>query len=463
VVAPFEQKRLGGSFRDPSGFVFKSGDQLMRQINFVYQDNYDFLISSGLYSRLTKDGLLVEHEELRKEGIKNCYLTISPNIIPFISYPYEWSFSQLRDAALLTLNIQKIALEHSMTLKDASAYNIQFVGSNPIFIDTLSFERYKEDRPWVAYRQFVEHFLAPLLLMSYLDVKIHKLQSQYINGLPLDLVSSLLPLRSYFSFAIVSHVHAHARMQKRFSEQPSPKADRRLKKFSLLALIDNLHSFVSSLSIKKNTSHWQKYYSDTNYSEEAFTAKEKIVLAIVNKVKPKFIWDIGCNTGRFSFLAASEQSYVVSMDADFNSVEVLSTKIKQEKHLSILPLVIDFCNPTPAIGWNLVERHSLFERGPADLVMALALIHHLAIGNNVPFSEIAKSFAQIAKKLIVEFVPKTDSQVVRLLQSRADIFPDYNEQRFIACMEQEFVIDSRETIPGSERVIFYMLNRNQVP
>jgi ribosomal protein L11 methylase PrmA len=220
---------------------------------------------------------------------------------------------------------------------------------------------------------------------------------------------------------------------------------------------------VSSLSIKKNTSHWQKYYSDTNYSEEAFTAKEKIVLAIVNKVKPKFIWDIGCNTGRFTILAASEQSYVVSMDADFNSVEVLSTKIKQEKHLSILPLVIDFCNPTPAIGWNLVERHSLFERGPADLVMALALIHHLAIGNNVPFSEIAKSFAQIAKKLIVEFVPKTDSQVVRLLQSRADIFPDYNEQRFIACMEQEFVIDSRETIPGSERVIFYMLNRNQVP
>jgi hypothetical protein len=209
------------SFRDPSGFVFLRDGVIYRQVNRVYQNNYDHFIRSGLWDKLVEDGLLIAHSEveLEQSATGTAYKVIEPALIPFISYPYEWCFSQLKDAGLLTLEIQLKALEFGMSLKDCSAYNIQFNQGKPIFIDTLSFEMYREGQPWVAYRQFCQHFLAPLVLMSQTDIRLQQLLRIYIDGVPLDLASSLLPARSWLNFAWLSHIHMHAKSQKQFANR----------------------------------------------------------------------------------------------------------------------------------------------------------------------------------------------------------------------------------------------------
>lgn len=211
-----------GSFRDPSGFVFRQDGIIYRHVNIVYKENYDYLITSGLYQDLTGRGLLIPHDEVDIDYAKSesAYKTLRPKLVEFISYPYEWCFSQLKDAALTTLQIQKRSLEYGMTLKDASAYNIQFMAGKPTLIDTLSFEKYHEGEPWVAYKQFCQHFLAPLALMSYRDIRLNQLFRIYIDGVPLDLASSLLPLRTRFNPPLLFHIHLHAVSQKHYADKP---------------------------------------------------------------------------------------------------------------------------------------------------------------------------------------------------------------------------------------------------
>lgn len=450
------------SFRDPSGFLFHKNNLLYRQINTVYKDNYEHLIKSGLYKTLVDNKLLIPHEEINNQNIgsEDAYKIIKPELINFVSYPYEWCFSQLKDAALATLAIQKKSLEFGMSLKDASAYNIQFRKGKPILIDTLSFEKYGEGKPWVAYRQFCQHFLAPLALMSYTDIRLNQLLRIYIDGIPLDLASSLLPFRTYYKFSLLSHIHFHAKAQKRFASKTIDTDSHKIKRMSLLGLIDNLESAIQKLKWRPQDTEWADYYKDTNYSSEAFNHKKKIVAEFLDIAKPKNVWDLGANIGTFSQIAANKNIPTISFDIDPAAVEKNYLRCVSEGETRILPLLLDLTNPSPTIGWANQERESFLQRGPADAVLALALIHHLAISNNLPLNKIAKFFNNICNSLIIEFVPKNDSQVQKLLSTREDVFLDYTQQAFEREFSKYFIIQKSTEINNSKRSLYLMQKKN---
>ena len=454
---------LPASFRDPDGYLFWADGVLFRAVNESYRENYECLLNSGLYEKLIEKRLLIPHKEVDKKKDVSAWLTIQPELVTFISYPYEWCFSQLKDAALLTLDIQFLALDYGMWLKDASAYNIQFHQGRPVFIDTLSFEPYVEGRPWVAYRQFCQHFLAPLTLMAKRDVRLGQLMRNHIDGLPLDLASSLLPKWSWLNFGIVMHLHIHSRTQKSFADSHAAPSKTALKlskvsRVGLIGLLDGLRKTIAKLDWNPGDTEWGDYYNDTNYSDTAFEAKRRHVKKFFDDAGPqKEVWDLGANIGLFSRIASEEGLFTAAFDIDPSAVEINYRQVRKQGETALLPLLLDLTNPSPGLGWNAAERDSLTDRGPVDCIMALALIHHLSISNNVPFERVASFFAQLCRKsLIIEFVPKSDSQVQRLLRSRVDIFVNYDRDHFEQAFAQYFSIERAEMIEGSERVLYLM-------
>jgi hypothetical protein len=450
--------QLSASFRDPSGFLFSRGGVLYRQVNRKYEQEYARFMESGLYDKLVKAGLLIPHIEADQPPAESAlaYKVIQPERVPFISYPYEWSFGQLKDAALATLSIQRRALKVGMSLKDASAYNIQFVRGKATLIDTLSFEVYKEGGPWVAYRQFCQHFLAPLALMALKDIRLNQLLRVYIDGVPLDLASELLPSVTRFNFGLLTHIHLHASAQKKYSGADVKSRAGTMSKEALTALIGSLDSAVRKLEWKPGGTEWGNYYDITNYSDAAFEHKKQLVSEWAARLNPALVWDLGANNGVFSRVAGQTGAYVVSSDVDPTAVEQNYRQVKSEKTGNLLPLLLDLTNPSPSIGWANQERDAFGGRGPADMVLALALVHHLAISNNVPLPQLADFLSKWGKWLVIEFVPKSDSQVQKLLVSREDIFPTYTREGFEAAFKQSFNI--REAIPvrESERVLYLM-------
>jgi hypothetical protein len=448
------------SFRDPSGFLFTRGNILYRQVNQAYAGDFTRLMESGLYERLIKAGLLIPHTESEIEPAETeiSFKVLCPEKVPFIAYPYEWSFGEMKDAALATLGIQKRALKLGMSLKDASAYNIQFIRGKPLLIDTLSFETYQEGEPWVAYRQFCQHFLAPLALMAYRDVRLNQLMRVYIDGIPLDLASQLLPSRSRWNLGLATHIHLHARAQKRYADIAVKEArgGRQMSKDAFLGLIENLRATIRKLEWKPAGTEWADYYADNNYSGAAFEHKTVLVGDWLSDITPKIIWDLGANTGIFSRVAAENGAYVISSDIDPAAVELNYQRVKETNDQHLLPLVLDLTNPSPSIGWQNQERDSFLKRGPADVVLALALVHHLAISNNVPLDRVAEFFADCGEWLIVEFVPKSDSQVQKLLRSRKDIFNTYTRAGFESAFGKWFTIQSSSGIRDSDRWLYLM-------
>ena len=450
--------QLPASFRDPSGFLFSRGGVLYRQVNRAYEQEYTRLMESGLYEKPVKAGLLIPHVEVDQapaEGEAG-FKIIQPERVAFISYPYEWSFGQLKDAALATLSIQRRALKAGMSLKDASAYNIQFVRGKAALIDTLSFEIYKEGQPWVAYRQFCQHFLAPLALMALNDVRLNQLLRVYIDGVPLDLASGLLPSRTRFNFGLLTHIHLHAGAQKRYSGEDVKSRSGTMSQQAMVGLIDNLEATIKKLDWTPRGTEWGDYYGNTNYSDAAFEHKKRLVEEWTNRIKPMLAWDLGANNGVFSRVVSGTGAQVISFDIDPAAVEQNYRKVKADKTQNLLPLLLDLTNPSPAIGWANRERNSFGERGPADLILGLALIHHLAISNNVPLPHLADFFAEAGKWLVIEFVPKSDSQVERLLTSRVDIFPQYTREGFEAAFSKRFDIRSAIDLRESERVLYLL-------
>jgi len=452
---------ISGSFRDPSGFLFLKNGLIFRQINLDYKKDYDFFIKSGLYRELVKSGLIIRHKEVGIQYKKSdkAYKIIKPEKIDFVSYPYEWSFSQLKDAALLTLKVQRKALEFGMSLKDCSAYNIQFKKGEPVFIDTLSFEKHKERKPWSAYRQFCQHFLAPLALMSHKDIRLNQLFRIYIDGIPLDLSVSLLPLHSRFSPSLFIHLYLHSKSQKYFSNKKINKKSGEFSKNALLGIIDSLEKAVKKTEWKIKKTEWADYYNFTNYSSKSIKEKGGIVSGFLNKIKPESVWDLGSNNGVFSRIASNKGISTISFDNDPVCVERNYLECKKNKEQNILPLLTDLTNPSPGIGWENNERSSLIERGPTDVVLALALIHHLVISNNIPLNKLAGFFKKICRYLVIEFVPKNDSQAQKLLSMREDIFTDYTINNFEKDFSNFFQIKNKTKIGGSERLIYLMKNR----
>ena len=462
MISDRKKEDVPASFRDPSGFIFCRDNALYRQINQIYREDYKQLIDSGLYKHLVEEGFLVAHEEVSILGPRPevAYKVIRPDPVPFISYPYEWCFSQLKDAALATLSVQKIALSSGMSLKDCSAYNIQFSCGRPILIDTLSFERYKEGMPWVAYRQFCQHFLAPLALMSMKDVRLNQLSRIYIDGIPLDLASSLLPFGSRLRFSLFTHIHLHARSQKRYADRVVEKSNRNFGSLAFRGIIDSLETSIRRLTWQPEKTEWGSYYSETNYTSSSFMHKRELLGHFLTHTNPTTVWDLGANTGFFSRVASDRSIPTVSFDIDPAAVEknYLQCVKNGEKHL--LPLCLDLTNPSPGIGWENEERPPFLYRGPADTVLALALVHHLAISNNVPLDRLAAFFGKVCSRaLIIEFVPKKDSQVQRLLTTRDDIFTDYTETAFEKEFNTHFIIEKVSRIKDSERTLYLMRSR----
>lgn len=452
------KSKIFGSFKDPDGFIFSKNNTLFRQINNNYKNTYRKLIDSGLYKKLTDSQLLIPHEEvsLRYKLTDDAYKIIKPQKIPFISYSYEWCFSQLKEAALITLKIHEIALNYGFSLKDASSYNIQFIGSLPVLIDTLSFEILPKNQPWVAYKQFCRHFLAPLSLMSYKDLSLNQFLRIHLDGIPLSLTSKLLPLTSYLNLSLLIHIHLHSRSEKVLTSHSGEVKKQQLKPDSIYALIDSLKSAVSGLKIKSAVSEWSEYYAKTNYSETAFKHKRELVAKFIEIVKPKSVWDLGANVGLFSRITSTKGIPTAAIDFDPTAVEINFQKCIKEKEEYLLPLVIDLLNPSPATGFANRERLSLNERGPVDLIIVLALIHHLVVDSNIAFDMVAGYLWGLGKWLITEFIPKDDSNVQKMLELRKDIFSDYNENAFEKAFLKNFRIIKKIKIRDSGRLLYLM-------
>jgi hypothetical protein len=461
LLSPAE--RVGGSFRDPAAFVFTRDGVLYRQVNLAGRAVYDALMASGLYEELTASRDLVRHAEVDPAlaADDRAYRVLQPERVPLISYPYEWCFSQLKDAALLTLRLQRAAMKRGMSLKDATAYNVQFDAGRPVWIDTLSFEPLRVGAPWVAYRQFCEFYVAPLALMRHTDVRLHQLLRTFIDGVPVDLASRLLPGHTRLFAGLGVHIHLHAAAGRRAARKPSSgePEGRRMPKHALQGLIDSLERTVQRLTWEPAGTVWGDYYEDTNYTEAAFAHKREAVTAALERLQPALVWDLGANDGTFSRLASDRGIRVAAFDVDPAAVEKNYQRMLASQERGIIPLVMDLTNPSPACGWAGQERQSLMERGPADVALALALVHHLAIAHNVPFEHLAAFFASVARALVIEFVPKDDSQVQRMLATREDVFSDYTQEAFERAFASRFLIDEATPVNSSRRTLYVMRRR----
>lgn len=452
-------KRVAGSFRDPSGYVYESEQGLLRAVTSSYAEEYEALAASGLIARLVDRGLLLPFEEVQDAGT-DAWRTLKPTRLPFISYPYEWSFGQLKDAALATLDIQLAALEKGLWLKDATAYNIQFWQGKPVLMDHLSFERVRPGA-WPAYRQFVMHFLAPLALMTNVDLRSGLLLKNHLDGIPLDYASRMLPRATWMNPRLFAHLHLHARLENKYSDTRSAdlkQARTKIRQSSvstqtLQNLAHSLRAAVEAQQPPVVKTEWGDYYTDTNYTPEAFAFKKDAVSRIVAKFQPARACDLGANNGEFSRVLAEHAQLVISSDIDPVAVHRNYERARSKGETKLVPVLQDICNPSPGLGWAGEERSSFLDRARCDFVMGLALIHHLCIGNNVPLGYVAAVFRRLSPVALLEFVPKEDSQVQRLLSAREDIFPDYNLEKCIEAFRDQYGSVEQIPIPGSCRTL----------
>ena len=458
------EKRHSSSFRDPSGFIFNDKGIIKRVIKPVYFEVYDELVNSNFFKPLHKNEFLINHEELERTEDE---IIIQPEQIPFITYPYEWSFEQYKEAALLTLKLQKYALSKGFTLKDASMFNITLHKGRPIFIDTLSFDFYKEDSPWRAYKQFIEHFFGPLLLSKFHGVDTLSLMSQYIDGIPVKTIASMLPFKTKLNPLLYSNIHLLAKYEGKHNEDYKGVAKvSKLTKKGQLKIIESLYDYIRKLEVNEDT-EWGDYYKKLNYSDEALISKTKIINKWVEGQQPERIIDLGGNTGVFvrSLNYRFKEALVCDIDSkavDKNFIEVVSNE-----EYKITPFVLDLLSPSPAIGFSNNERFSFVQRIQGfkpEVSLALALIHHITLSGNVPFEMSAQFFASFSKHLIIEFPKREDSWVTRLLNSKMEFknhFDFYNIENFRKAYLEYFDIVEEKPVESSERVMF-LLKRKDV-
>jgi SAM-dependent methyltransferase len=441
------------SFRDPAGFVFTIDGVVYRQVNRAYARQYEQLTNSGLYEKLTGESLLIPHAEVDNPTPSiGRYLTLLPQQLAHLSYPVEWCPAQLKDAALLTLRIQQLAMDHGMTLKDATPFNVQFENGRAIFIDTLSFDLYDPAKPWIAYRQFCECFLFPLYLHRYAETGTASIAAAWPEGIPASLTARLLPFKSRWNAGVWLHVFLQARISSR--QPPAAEQSLQFSKDKLTRLIDHLQSIISRLDTSpKNSSVWSNYYSETILGETYLAAKEQLFRKYLEKIRFKDALDLGCNDGRFSKILAETGVSITAIDSDWSCVD----KLYREHTPNILPLCIDLANPTPASGIQNAERASFTDRAASDLVIALALVHHLALRNNIPLSLIADYFSQLTNKyLLIEFIPLSDEKAKELIARKEAPTVGYDPEHFESAFSRHFRIDRKDRIPTTDRLLYLL-------
>lgn len=456
---------MPSSFRDPAGYVVCDNGVFKRVITPRGRADYELYVSSGLHRNLAGRGLVLEHEE---EGTDlsnrepGTYKAIRPEQLPFISYPYEWSFDELKDAALLTLEVQETALGHGLSLKDASAFNVQFRGARAVFIDLLSFER---DRggPWIAYEQFCRHFLGPLLLMQYGPAELNRCTMTDLAGLRLDTIAGLLPARSYLDPDALIHIHFQALMQRKkgggrgpWNQPGQPNQVKRTLVRSLRAAVERLRPWKHR-SRRSGDCEPQGHWIP---EAEEFTAAA--VRSLVRRLRPGLALDIGANTGKYTNQALDSGGYWVAADPDPVRVNRLYLEARKAGSGRLLPLVVDILNPSPGVGFDLRERASFAERARVDLVMLLGALHHLRIGGQVPLTRIAAFLAKLSGCLVVEFVPKADPMAAVLLAGREDSFEDWTLDGLLEAFGRYFRLEQAARVPGTERTLC-VFKRHRAP
>jgi hypothetical protein len=442
------------SFRDPAGFLYNRGDRLLRQVNREYAEDLEHLRSSGLLDESAAAGLTLRHEEVAladRSDDRGCAV-FEPTRLSFVAYPYEWCPGQLRDAGLATIALQRRALARGMTLKDATAYNVQFHEGRPVHIDLLSFARVRAGRPWVAYRQYCQHFVAPLALARYRDPRLLRLLTVHLDGVPLDVASRLLPARTWLRPSLFVHIHAHALVSSRVADGAAD-GRARVRGTALVALADSLERCVRSLAWRPPAGVWRDYTSERSYSDAALSSKRSSVERWLARGAYRSVLDAGANVGEFSRLAAGAAERVLSVDADYASVETLYRSLDEPGRARILPLVADLASPSPALGWNGSEREPLLERLRSDVVLALALVHHLVLTAGAPVEAVVALLARLGTEAVVEYVPMDDPQARRLLRNR-DSYHAYDRSRFEAALRTRYSIAEVAPVGDSSRVLY---------
>ncbi len=448
------------SYKDPTARIVKKEDGYYRYIFQEYKAEYDHLMQSGLYQDLIEEGVLIAHQEITIDSDNNIvYKLIYPTQIPFQSYPFEWSYNQWRKALLGYLRINQVALKYGMILKDATPYNFYLTKGKAVLFDTSSFIFFKENDLWIAYQQFCEEFLGPLALMHYNGQLWSRLSMTQLRGLPLNFISQQLPIKSWFNLSCLLHIHLHAK----FYNKQTNNADNTNKNPQKGFTLEKIKAFFSMIestiqSWKKAhqySHHWSGYYENDIESTAYLQDKEATIKEWLAFTTPQSVIDLGANTGKFSFIAANYTKKVIALEYDDICVDKIAKQIEQAAIPNVSVLTGDLAEPNPALGVLHKEHQSIFERGQSDLVMGLALVHHLCIVKYLSFKQVASIFDQFSYEYaIVEFIPKTDNKVKLLLKGRTSIFQDYSEANFVAAFSIFFELVQEKKLASSTRKLF---------
>lgn len=455
-----------GSFRDPNGRVFYFRDSIYRGLDEKAFLGWKKLLSTNLFPHFMAAGKLVGTTQIDPTGegiplniIQGWAAVLKHRTIPFVSYPYEWSFSMLKNAALLHLELLLAALDEDMILKDSSAFNIQWLGTAPVFIDIPSFETLHPGEPWVGYKQFCELFLYPLFLQAYKDVAFHPWVRGNIDGIAPEQFNNLMSVRDLLRPGIFSNVFLQAKVQNRYGA-----ANREIKvelqkacfeKKLIEANVKRIQKLVQSLEWKRSNSEWSNYAITNSYSDSDHCKKAKFVQEITTLRRWELVWDIGCNTGTFSKIAAENADYVVAMDSDHLAIDHLYRSLCKGGVKNVLPLVANIADASPNLGWRGLERKSLVGRGTPELTLCLALIHHIVIGANIPLQEFVQWLASLNTSLVIEFVTKDDVMVKKLLCNKEDHYKNYDIKTFEKLLTSFFKLTRRVVLESQTRILYY--------
>lgn len=451
-----------GSFRDRNGRIFYRDGEVYRTLSERALQEWRKLKETRFYREFERRGSIVptrEVEEPAPEDLGPQWAgLLHHERIPFVSYPYEWSFGMLRDAALLQLDLILAGLDEDLIPKDATAYNLQWRGAQPVFIDLASFETLAEGEPWAGYRQFCNLFLYPLLLQAYRDVPFHPWLRGNVDGIDAAWCWAMMGWRDLVRPGVFPHVYLQAKLQQRYGAgRQDVKTQLKRAGFHKDLIRTNagkLRRTIAGLSWEPPGSTWSEYAAENTYGREDQERKARFVESAAESSQPELVWDLGCNTGVFSQVAARHAGYVVSIDGDHLAVERFYRRLKEEGDRRVLPLVANLADPSPGLGWRGRERKSLEDRRRPDLILALALIHHMVIGANIPVNEFVGWLRHLGASLVIEFVTKADPMVQTLLRNKPDQYEDYQQDYFEKCLGEAYEVVKREELQGGTRTIY---------